>query len=480
MARTSTPGASSQPAIAARSGASFEARTIALIGPTAAGVIDSRSIPSADQRHRLQRPPAHLAAHRRAARPPPRHGATTRRRKRRIAGLTASRSARRAWGWRGRRRTGTASGRWCRSTGSRSWAAAGRAVRPAPAPRASRRSGSASAAACPRAARSRALRLEQRCAPRRTPTARTTIGNMTLSVRPAAASSSARACDLHQPAAFEREAQRAPAHRRILLVLVVVVEIGQRLVAADIDGAEHHRLVARRVEHVLVEPLLALALRQRRRDEELEFGAEQPDPVGAGHVERGDIVAQPGIDHHRDAVRRPWSPAAGRAARRIRRGASGAARARPRTPPPSPSMGRTKTAPRRASSSSRSPSAICRRTSRDAAEHRHAHRARDDRDVRGQRAFLEHHALQPPPVIFEQFGRAEVARDQDRVLPQPHLRRGAHLARDDPQQPVRQILEIVHPVGEQRIVDLAHPHRACAAGRARSPPRRSGRCRSPR
>ena len=41
-----------------------------------------------------------------------------------------------------------------------------------------------------------------------------------------------------------------------------------------------------------------------------------------------------------------------------------------------------------------------------AADHRHADRARDDRHVRGQRAFLEQHALQPAAVIFEQLGRA--------------------------------------------------------------------------
>ena len=93
-----------------------------------------------------------------------------------------------------------------------------------------------------------------------------------------------------------------------------------------------------------------------------------------------------------------------------------------------------------------------------APQYRHAHRPRDDRDVRGQRSFFEDHPLQPPPVIFEEFRRTQIARDQDRVLPEAHLRRSAHLARDGAQQPVRQILQIVHPVGQQRIVDLPHPH----------------------
>jgi hypothetical protein len=78
--------------------------------------------------------------------------------------------------------------------------------------------------------------------------------------------------------------------------------------------------------------------------------------------------------------------------------------------------------------------------------------------MRGKRAFLQHHALELAPVVFEQFGRAEVARDQDRVAPQALAGGRAKLARDDPQQPVRQVLQIVHPVGQQRIVDLPHPH----------------------
>ena len=93
-----------------------------------------------------------------------------------------------------------------------------------------------------------------------------------------------------------------------------------------------------------------------------------------------------------------------------------------------------------------------------AAEHRHPHRTRDDGDVRGERAFLQHHALQPAAIIFEQFRRPQVARDQDRVLPEPQLRGGAELARHGAQQPVGEILQIVHPVAQQRIVDLAHPH----------------------
>ncbi len=78
--------------------------------------------------------------------------------------------------------------------------------------------------------------------------------------------------------------------------------------------------------------------------------------------------------------------------------------------------------------------------------------------MRGERAFLEDHALEAALVVFEQFGRAEIARDQDRIVAQARAGRGADLARDDPQQAVREILEIVHPVRQQRVVDLAHAH----------------------
>jgi hypothetical protein len=41
-------------------------------------------------------------------------------------------------------------------------------------------------------------------------------------------------------------------------------------------------------------------------------------------------------------------------------------------------------------------------------------------------------------------------------LRSPLLAGRAELARNDPQQPVGEVLEIVHPVRQQRIVDLAH------------------------
>ena len=108
---------------------------------------------------------------------------------------------------------------------------------------------------------------------------------------------------LHQPVALEREAQRAPAHRRILLLAAdLAAQIGQLLVAADVDGAEHHRLVARGVEHVAVEPRLpALARGKVAETRNWNSVRNRPMPSAPVTLERGDVVAQAGIHHHLDA-----------------------------------------------------------------------------------------------------------------------------------------------------------------------------------
>jgi hypothetical protein len=108
-----------------------------------------------------------------------------------------------------------------------------------------------------------------------------------------------RACGGAIPSGSPPQPKRSPAHRRIF-ILLVAGQIGHRLVAADIDGAEHHRLVAGGIEHALVQRLLAFAARQRGRHQELEFGAEQADAVGAGQGNRGGVVDQPGIHVERD------------------------------------------------------------------------------------------------------------------------------------------------------------------------------------
>ena len=94
----------------------------------------------------------------------------------------------------------------------------------------------------------------------------------------------------------------------------------------------------------------------------------------------------------------------------------------------------------------------------DLPEDRDPHRTGDDRDMRGQRTFFEDHALEPAPVIFEQFSRTQVAGNQDRVLPQTHFCRSAHLAGNGAQQTIGKVFQIMHALGQKRIIDLPHPH----------------------
>ena len=123
---------------------------------------------------------------------------------------------------------------------------------------------------------------------------------MTRRTWPPDASISARACAFMSVDAFERQAQRAPAHGRILRFVADVGQIGQRLVAADVDRAEDDRLSVGRSEHLGIEPLLAVAAGQRRGNEELELGSEQADAVRARRLEVRRILGKAGIDHDAD------------------------------------------------------------------------------------------------------------------------------------------------------------------------------------
>ena len=169
-------------------------RIIALIGPTATGVIDrrrdadARSAPSpracARPSRRTRRAAPSLAVG--LAHDPPQEAQDRRRQPVVAFGQR--------WDWSGRRRTGTGSDRWCRSTGSRASAAGRRASRRAPAPRASRRSGSLYGSSFLRSASQARWLLDQLPRPASNSQGSDTIGNMTSRSRPAAASSSARAC----------------------------------------------------------------------------------------------------------------------------------------------------------------------------------------------------------------------------------------------------------------------------------------------
>ncbi len=86
-------------------------------------------------------------------------------------------------------------------------------------------------------------------------------------MRQRAAAAGAQQCaDLaaQQAGAIEAKTDRAPAERRVLLD--DGLHIGQRLVAADVEGAERHRLGAGGIEHRAIErQLLAGAGQALRR-----------------------------------------------------------------------------------------------------------------------------------------------------------------------------------------------------------------------
>ena len=92
----------------------------------------------------------------------------------------------------------------------------------------------------------------------------------------------------------------------------------------------------------------------------------------------------------------------------------------------------------------------------DAADDRHPHRAGDDGDVRGQRAFFEDDALEEPAVVFEQFGGAEVARQDDGIADQPRPRGTAELARDDADQAIAEVVEVGQPLAQIGVGDRPH------------------------
>jgi hypothetical protein len=274
------------------------------------------------------------------------------------------------------------------------------------------------------------------------------IGNITCSVRPAAASSSARACAFIRPSRSSAEAQRAPAHRRVFLHhVIVMMEIGQRLVAADIERAEDHRALSRRIQHIAIQALLALALRACVA-ETRNWNSVRKRPMPSAPVTSSAPTSSRSPALTISSTRTPSFVIAGCIAQlrefrlallaelelalerliHVRRGSDEQS-----------VLGHIH----------QDEVALVDEVAHIAhpAEHRNAHRARNDDHVRCERAFLKHHALQAPPVIFEQLRRAEIARDEDRILPQSKLRRRAELARDDAQQAVGEILQIVHPVG---------------------------------
>ena len=251
----------------------------------------------------------------------------------------------------------------------------------------------------------------------------------------------------------EREAQRAEAHRRVLLGRRA--QIRDHLVAADIEQAEDDRLALAQPDRLAIEDDLLADLGQMARDHELQFGAEQPDALGAGVVQHRQIGDQPRIVQERDGdailgdrrlvlefeiVRTPFGADPDLVDVVLLEVGGG---------PQEHSAGRAI-----------DDDVVAVLADRDdifGLPHRHQpERARNDRHMRGGAALFEDDGAEPRAVVFEQFGRSHVARHQNGVLWQFARRAGRTVAGQHPQQAVGQIVEIVQPVADIGIGRAQH------------------------
>ena len=121
-----------------------------------------------------------------------------------------------------------------------------------------------------------------------------TIGAITRSSRPAVARMKARSCSAQEGRAVQTDADAAPAERGVLLL--EALHIGQELVAADVEGAEGDRPIARRFENGAVELFL--------RPESWESGSasmncssvrEEADRLGPRLGQMRHVDKQPGV-----------------------------------------------------------------------------------------------------------------------------------------------------------------------------------------
>ena len=260
-----------------------------------------------------------------------------------------------------------------------------------------------------------------------------------------------------QSRAVEGEADGAPAERRIFLMRDVL-EIGQHLVAADVDGAEGDRLVARDVEHVAVEPLLRLGAREGGGDHELQLGAEQADAGRARFGELRQVDRQAGIHHQVDL------DAVLALGRLLAQFPVEFLPARPEAH--LLGIGRFEVGLR-----AQVDRALVAVDDDGVAVFRHrdgalglagdgnAHGARHDDDVAGDGAVLQHQAAQLLARIVEQFGSAHRAGDDDGVLGQCRGDIVGTAPHQHAQQAVGEVVEIAHPLAQ---IGIGHVHHARA------------------
>ncbi len=257
----------------------------------------------------------------------------------------------------------------------------------------------------------------------------------------------------NRPGRSRPKANRAPSERRILFG--DCFEIGQRLVAADIERAEGHRLRSGRVEHGAIERELLFGLGKRSTDHELQFGAEKSDARAGGVFDVRQVDHQAGVDHEIDrlAVLGDARLVAQRAILRLAAGAEAHA------------LGEGRLHFGRGAHIDFAGNAVdddgvagfgeARRIG-DLADGGDAERAGDDGDVRVRSAFFEHQTAQALAVVVEQRGRTHGARDENGVFRQLLARRRVIVTHQLAHQAMAEIVEIVQALAQIRIGGAQH------------------------
>jgi hypothetical protein len=212
-------------------------------------------------------------------------------------------------------------------------------------------------------------------------------------------------------------------------------------------------LPLRRVEDPRIEGREVGAARHARADQELELGAEEPDAERAAFRQAWEVGHQPRVHHQAD--RHPVA----RRRRLVAQRCVGLLRLRAHVDLLAKRLGDALLGAEmhRAHVAIHEDQVAVLRLARDPLRMDHERdrqRAGDDRRVAADRTLLEHHPLQTPSVI-EQLARADVPGDQDGVL--GHVAPlDLRLAGQQPQQPVRQVVEVVEALAEIRIGRPAH------------------------
>ena len=98
--------------------------------------------------------------------------------------------------------------------------------------------------------------------------------------------------------AIEADADCPPAHCRI--VFCGVRQVGQYLVAADIQGAKDHRTVLGLIEYAPIELGLLVDAGKAVPHHERDLGAKEPDALGPRRLQLRQVDQQPGIQQQLD------------------------------------------------------------------------------------------------------------------------------------------------------------------------------------